>query len=129
MIASSKKYASLCSGESAYLVYRFGRPNSIEFTYPDDLDESSWDKFKLYGYSRGGGIENDAMGDYSLSFSNLGVQYTVVQNWRAIGDEYSVGVLVDTGERRVYMRGSKESQVGSLVLLDENSKIKDEAQQ
>lgn len=128
-VAGKNKYMSLCEGQGEkYLTYRFGTPGNVEFQYPEVLDESSWDKFDFYGYSRGGGVENDAMGDYSISFTNHDVEYTISQNWRLLNDEYSIGILINMGEKRVVLQGEQESQAGSLMLFDRKEKIKSEQQ-
>lgn len=126
--ASGKdKYMSLCEGRGEeYLTYRFGTPDNVELQYPEILDESSWGKFDFYGYSRGGGIENDAMGDYSISFTNQGIEYTISQNWRLLNNEYFLGILINTGEKRIVLRGEQDSQSGSLVLLEGKEKLKSE---
>lgn len=118
-VTKTNKTASLCEGEkSLYLSYRYGATDKIELQYPSRLDESSWSKFEFAAYSRGGGIENDAMGDYSVSFNNHGARYIVSQSWRLAEDEYFIGILVDINGKRYILQGDKESQVGSLVRLE-----------
>lgn len=109
-----------------YLTYRFGTPDNVEFQYPEILDESSWEKFNLHGYSRGGGIANDAMGDYSTSFTNQGIEYTIFQNWRLVSNEYFLGILINIGEKRIVLRGEQGSQSGSLMVLEGKEKLKNE---
>lgn len=119
------KYVSVCKGRlDEYLVYRFGVSlKNVELQYPQKLSGDSWRRFQFHGFSRGGGAENDAMGDYSLSFSNSGVQYTVFQVWRAVSNEYSIGVMVDLGGRRMLMKGDPSNQVGSLIRLEGNARV------
>lgn len=121
-ITKNNKIASLCEGEDgAYLAYRYGVSEKVELQYPEKLDKSSWEKFKLTAYSRGGGVENDAMGDYSLSFKNHDAQYVISQNWRLAENEYFIGVLVEADGKRYVLQGDKDSQIGSLTRLEENS--------
>ncbi|MDR0182127.1 hypothetical protein [Lysobacter arvi] len=111
----------------AYLVYRFGRYGQIELAYPEKLDATSWGKFKFSGYARGGGIQNDTMGEYSLTFTNSGVQYSIYQDWRLAEDDYSIGVTVRRPKKPVIsMSGMLKTQVGSLTLLDSNAHIPNE---
>lgn len=118
---------SLCEGRGEnYLTYRFGTPDNVEFQYPEILDESSWEKFNLHGYSRGGGIANDATGDYSTSFTNQGIEYTIFQNWRLVSNEYFLGILINIGEKRIVLRGEQGSQSGSLMVLEGKEKLKNE---
>lgn len=126
-ISDRDKYMSLCEGPgNKYLTYRFGTPDNVELQYPTVLDESSWEKFNFYGYSRGGGIANDAMGDYSISFTNQGIEYTISQSWRLLSNEYFLGVLINIGEKRIVLRGEQDSQSGSLVVLEGKAKLKTE---
>ncbi|MEL1266187.1 hypothetical protein [Pseudoxanthomonas putridarboris] len=123
-IERSTKIASICKGaRDSYLVYRFGRPGRVELQYPKDLNLGSWKLFKFSGYSRGGGIQNDAMGDYTLKFSNGNVEYTAFQEWRLIDNGYQIGMVVDVGNVRTVLKGKKESQVGALTLLDGNANM------
>lgn len=124
MVAKNNKISSLCEGEEGkYLSYRYGTLKKLELQYPERLDKSSWGKFKLTAYSRGGGIDNDAMGDYSLSFNNHGAQYVISQNWRLAENEYFIGILLEIDGSRYVLQGDKESQTGSLTRLDENPNI------
>jgi len=126
-ISDRYKYMSLCEGRGEnYLTYRFGTPDNVEFQYPEILDESSWEKFNLHGYSRGGGIANDATGDYSTSFTNQGIEYTIFQNWRLVSNEYFLGILINIGEKRIVLRGEQGSQSGSLMVLEGKEKLKNE---
>ncbi|MFY1022138.1 hypothetical protein [Ectopseudomonas khazarica] len=118
-VSGEEKYMSLCEGrDEGYLTYRFGTPANVELQYPEILDEESWDGFSFYGYSRGGGVKNDAMGDYSISFINQGVEYTVSQSWRLRSNEYFIGILLNMGAERVVLQGEHDSQFGSLVVFE-----------
>ena len=122
-LSSKDKYASLCKGAAeSYLVYRFGTPAKTELQYPETLDNNSWNKFCFFGYSRGGGIENDAMGDYSISFINQNTKYIISQSWRLIDDDYFIGILIDAPGQRYILRGTQQSQSGSLVIFEGISK-------
>lgn len=124
-IDGSTKLASVCEGANgAYLVYRFGGPKKIELQYPGNQDGESWGKFEYSGYSRNGGIQNDAMGDYALKFINAGIEYTVFQSWRLVGNDYGIGIIVETPRARMLLKGVRQSQVGALTLLQENPNIK-----
>ncbi len=124
-VSGKDKYVSLCEGQDEkYLTYRFGTSANVELQYPEVLSESSWGDFSFHGYSRGGGVENDAMGDYSISFINQGVEYTISQSWRLRSNEYFLGILINTGEKRIVFQGDHGSQSGSLVLLEGKEKIK-----
>lgn len=118
-VVGSEKIASVCEGGgNSYLIYRFGKPCNIEMVFPARLSNESWRYFAFKGYQRPGGITNDGMGDYTLSFSKSGVTYTIYQQWRDSDKSYDIGILVETSKRDVSIHGSKETQVGSLVLLE-----------
>jgi hypothetical protein len=124
-IARSLKIASVCEGRmQAYLVYRFGKPGKSELTYPAKLDAASWIKFEFSGYARGGGIQNDATGDYSIAFDNAGFRYVIYQSWRLANGDYDIGVTVMESKKPVVsMSGVRSTQVGSLTLLDNNPRL------
>lgn len=122
---NTKKIASICEGESsAYLVYRFGEVGGVELEYPHEQNEESWSEFRYSGYFRGGGVINDARGDYTLSFVNSGVEYTVFQNWSLGNKEYNLGVFVDAPNVSTVLKANKDTQSGSLELLNGNPKIR-----
>jgi hypothetical protein len=120
--SKSKKLTSICKGtKSEYLVYRFGRKEKVELQYPAELNESSWKKFEFYGRRRPGGKMNAGFGDYTLSFENGQVQYVVFQEWSDEDDTYSIGVHVDANGKTTVLKGNKNTQQGSLVLLESES--------
>lgn len=126
----SKKILSVCKGEGgAYLVYRFGRHDSIELQFPSELGKKSWEKFKFYGYRRGGGVANAGRGSYSLSFDINNVAYSVFQEWNDEDNDYAIGVVVSGMVKPVTIIGLKNTQEGSLVLLEgETTQLKNEAE-
>jgi hypothetical protein len=118
----AKKVLSLCKGPSSgYLAYRFGPAEKIEMQFPKQLEGSSWQKFEFSGRKRSGGKANAGFGEYFISFENMGYQYTVFQQWQDEEGDYSIGVMVSEGHRRVLISGLKSTQIGSLVLLEEES--------
>lgn len=127
----SQKFLSVCKGEGGgYLVYRFGKHDSIELQFPNELDRSSWDKFKFSGYRRGGGKANAGRGSYSLSFDINNVAYSVFQEWSDENDSYAIGVIVSGKAKPVTIIGLKNTQEGSLVLLEgEATRLPNEAEQ
>lgn len=119
----SKKLTSLCKEtNSEYLVYRFGRKDKVELQFPKELNESSWKKFEFFGRRRPGGKMNAGFGEYWLSFSNGPAQYVVFQEWSDEDGMYSIGVNVEVKEKTIVLKGSKNTQQGSLVLLESEAK-------
>lgn len=126
----SKKILSVCKKlDASYLAYRFGPRKKIELLFPSNLDITSWEKFNFYGMSRGGGKANAGFGDYSLSFKNGNAEYTVFQQWSNENDTYNIGVtIVDAYGKAFTLAGLKQTQEGSLTLLDdENEYIANDA--
>src|SRR5690348_4133630 len=77
---NSGQVASLCRDKgNKYLVYRFGKKDKVELTYPAQLNSASWKSFKFYGAKRFGGAANDAFVDYHVDFSNNGVKYQLFE--------------------------------------------------
>lgn len=121
--SKSKKILSICKGEkNAYLTYRFGRHENIELQFPKILDATSWGKFEFSGIRRAGGKENAGFGEYSLDFKRGDTGYTVFQGWNDEENTYSIGVTVSGKGKPITVNGTKKSQEGSLVLLEEESK-------
>lgn len=115
----SKKKLSICKArDGEYLTYRFGKPGNIEMQFPDTLDSSSWKKFEFSGVRRGGGKANAGFGDYSLVFESARIGYTVFQEWNDEESTYSIGVIVSGAGKPTTIWGLKETQKGSLVLLE-----------
>src|SRR5690606_6182626 len=75
-------------------------------------------------YARGGGIQNDAMGEYSIAFTNGGIEYAVSQSWSLARNEYRIGLEVIREDGAVVsMEGDADTQVGALTLLDGNLRL------
>lgn len=120
----SKESLSVCKKlDASYLAYKFGTQKKAELLFPRNLDKTSWKKFDFHGMSRGGGKANAGFGDYSLSFKNGNVEYTVFQQWNDEDDTYDIGVtMVDAKGKVVTLTGLKKTQEGSLTLLDNERK-------
>lgn len=106
-----------------YLVYRYGTTVKVEMQYPSILDITSWEAFTFSGMRRGGGKANAGFGDYDLSFSINRFNYVVFQTWSDEEDTYAIGVVVRNDKKKSETRinGLRETQKGSLVLLEEDS--------
>jgi hypothetical protein len=115
----AKKILSICKGDNnSYLTYRFGTIDKTELQFPQKLDASSWKEFEFSGMRRGGGKQNAGFGDYSLLFEVGNIGYTIFQEWDNEEDTYSIGVIVSGKGKPVTINGRKETQEGSLVLLE-----------
>jgi hypothetical protein len=118
-INKSKKWLSVCKGRDAsYLVYRYGTNRKLEFSFPRILDDSSWRKFEFSGARRLGGKENAGFGDFSLSFSSGANEYSVFQQWSDEDDSYHIGINIGANKRSISLPGNRNTQEGSLVLLE-----------
>ena len=120
----AKKNLSVCKHKNNdYFVYRYGTTLKIEMQYPSVLDITSWQAFTFSGMRRGGGKANAGFGDYDLLFSINRFNYVVFQTWSDEEDTYAIGVLVRNDKKKSETRinGLRETQKGSLVLLEEDS--------
>lgn len=114
--------------QGTYLVYRFGTKDKIELEYPQKLDSTSWEAFKLYGVKRWGGKANAGFGDYNLSFTNNSITYKIFQTWDDETNSSSIGVTVVTDKKEIILKGDKKSKEGTLLRLDdEQDKISNTA--
>src|SRR5579872_842705 len=101
-IAHSNKIAVvLMQKDHQYIVYRFGTADNMELQYPAQLDTTSFGKFWYDGYTRGGGPQNLAMGEYRLKFENAGAEYVMHEDWAYAettsddkDDGYTIGIDV-----------------------------------
>ena len=115
---------SICKHKNNdYLVYRYGTTVKIEMQYPNVLDITSWEAFTFSGMRRAGGKANAGFGDYDLSFSINRFNYVVFQTWSDEEGTYVIGVVVRNEKNKSETRidGLRETQKGSLVLLEEDS--------
>jgi len=118
----AKKSLSICKHtKNDYLVYRYGVSGKIEMQYPKALDKTSWSAFTFSGTRRAGAKANAGFGYYDLSFSVSKFNYAVVQTWDDQADSYSIGVAIrsERNGRTTLIEGLRETQKGSLVLLEE----------
>ena len=123
----NKKWAFVCKEKNdSYLVYRYGSSQKIELQYPAVLDSSSWKKFMLQAYSRGGGVQNAAMQFAFLSFTNNGVEYEVYETWEAEGNSETCGIRVMQQNKTSELRGLLKSRKGYLYKLNESGIPKSE---
>lgn len=74
---------------------------------------------------RSGGKVNAGFGDYDLTFSNGDYTYSVFQKWNDEDDTYNIGVAVknEKTKRLTNIYGMKETQEGSLVLLENEGEL------
>lgn len=123
----NKKRVFVCKEKkNAYLVYRYGSSKKIELQYPENPDSSSWKKFTLQAYSRGGGVQNAAMEFAFLSFYNKDAEYEVYEHWEAESNQATCGIRVTTGNYTTDMRGLLASRKGYLYKLTETAVQKPE---
>ena len=98
IIEGKSKRVSLCArGELANgqgeLRYRFGTPEKVELTYPEQ-PAASLGKFTYSAYLRGGGAANAGLDLFSLIFHNGGFRYEVFSEYSAEDDSNSYGVRI-----------------------------------
>jgi hypothetical protein len=125
-LQKSNKTASLCRGQAfAYLVYRFGTKAKIELSYPPELNSKSWEKFEYINDTMHGGSRTAAVSSNDISFTNDGVEYTLLETWKTQDEASYIGILLNFGKVTREFRGKKSSQEGTLMnLSDEGTPLK-----
>ncbi|MFA9378733.1 MAG: PdaC/SigV domain-containing protein [Lachnotalea sp.] len=124
-IKKSGKTVSVCSAKNEdYIVYRFGTKDHIDLEYPEDKNDS-WSKFTYSNYNRGGGAANSGLQYNSLSFDNQGYNYEVYQQYDAVTNETTVGIIVtELATKKVTnIIGDPSTFVGYWYDLESNEKI------
>jgi len=120
--ASGKLMMLAIDTANKYLVYRFGSSRHIEMEYPATLD-NSFNKFRLFHYMRGGGVQNDAEDLTQLQFIANGITYKLFDNWYAVGNRNECGILIP-GTRAMHavlikaLPKTKKGGLGSLIDND-----------
>jgi hypothetical protein len=105
-IKGKQKRVSVCArydldSDKGELRYRFGKPGSVELTYPEQA-QGSLGKFTYSAYLRGGGPENAGLDLFSLLFRNGEYQYEVFSEYSVEDDSSQYGVRI---------HGSKEAEL------------------
>ena len=122
----SGKYVMLAKGEhDAYIVYRFGTADSIEFEYPEK-NRDSWKKFKYAYYLRGGGVQNAGMDLNYLYFVNNGYKYYIYDVYYAEkGRNSGIGVGVTNLEtnKTATIKGAEKTRKGTILDLRDNNLV------
>jgi len=108
----------------AYIVYRYGAGDSVEFEYPEK-NKDSWKKFKYAYYLRGGGVQNEGMDLNYLYFINNGYKYVLYSVYYAVSGKSGIGIGVTnvSTKKTTTIRGVKKTCKGTLTDLRENNLI------
>lgn len=121
-LVHSKKTVVVCKGaNSKYLVYRFGTSDKVELQYPAQLDTNSWKLFKYRGYTRGGGKENLARGEYTLEFTNKEISYKLHEDWNSEDDSYDIGIDVEGADMAQSLKGDPKTREGDMAFIGGDS--------
>jgi hypothetical protein len=107
---------------NAYIVYRFGTKDSVEFEFPEK-NKDSWKKFKYSYYLRGGGVQNEGMDLNYLYFINKGFKYNIYDTYYAVGNKVQSGITVTNlkTNKTVDIKGLNKSRKGTMIDFRENS--------
>jgi hypothetical protein len=122
----SGKYVMLAKDKhDAYIVYRFGTADSVEFEYPEK-NKDSWKKFKYDYYLRGGGIRNAGEDLNYVYFTNNGYKYyiyDVYHSEKGMNSGIGIGVMNVATNKTVTIRGAKKTRKGTLIDLRDTNLI------
>jgi len=118
---NGKKLMLAVDTVNKYLVYRYGTDKHIELEYPNDR-HASYDKFKYFHYTRGGGPQNDGEEIYELHFMIDNFTYKVYDDWHAIGWLYETGIVIENNKthKKTIIKGKIKTKQGGLNYLYEN---------
>ncbi|MBO9199548.1 MULTISPECIES: hypothetical protein [Niastella] len=102
--------------DNAYIVYRFGAKDSVEFECPEK-NRDSWKKFKYSFYLRGGGVQNEGMDLNNVYFINNGYKYSIYDNYYSVGNKSQVGIRVTNlkTNRIVNIKGIGKTRKGTMI--------------
>lgn len=104
---------------NAYIVYRFGTAQKIEFEFPEKTKDS-WTKFSYSFYLRGGGAQNDAMDLNYVHFSNKGYKYTIYDKQPETG----ITITNLKTNKETEIEGKPKTRKGNLIVFRDNGLLK-----
>jgi hypothetical protein len=110
--------------DNAYIVYRYGTTDSIEFEYPEK-NKDSWKKFKYAWYLRGGGVQNEGMDLNYVYFTNNGYKYYIYDVYNAVNNRTGIGIGVTNlkTNKTVTIKGAKTTRKGSMTDLRDSDLV------
>jgi hypothetical protein len=114
---------------NAYIIYRFGTKDKIEFEFPRK-SKDSWIAFKYSFYMRGGGIQNEGMDLNYIYFINKGFKYIIYDTYLASGNKQIFGIkIINLKTKKIIdIIGDPKTRKGTLIDFRDNNllKIEDE---
>lgn len=117
---SGKVLSLLTDSEENYLIYRFGKPDKVEFRFPEIVDNTSWEKFYFESYK----TDNDYL--LHIYFINVDYQYTIYMNeYPNSSADNKTGVQVKSinTNKTTDIRAVNSSITGSLEYFKDNKKV------
>lgn len=106
---------------NAYIVYRYGTKDSVEFEFPQK-SKDSWKKFKYSFYLRGGGAQNEGMDLNYLYLTNKDYKYSIYDNYYAVGNKSQLGISVTNlkTSKTVDIKGIAKTKKGTMIDFRDN---------
>lgn len=120
------KYVMLAKDkDNAYIIYRYGIRDSIEFEYPEK-NKDSWKKFTYSFYFRGGGAANEGVDLNYLYFTNKGYKYSIYDTYEAVNKISAIGIKVTDlkTNKTVDIKGTKKTRKGTLTTFRDAGLVK-----
>ena len=123
--AKGKKVMLAKDKDDAYIIYRFGTKDKIEFEYPEKTKDS-WSKFTYTFYFRGGGADNEGLDLNYVSFTNKGYQYVIYDTYSAAENKTTFGIKViqEKTKKTTNIPGLAKTQKGTLIDFRDNGLLK-----
>ena len=108
----------------AYIIYRFGKTNKIEFEY-SSKDKASWKKFSFSTEIRGGGTQNEGIDLNYVYFINKKFKYVIYSTYFARGQITKTGIKIfDLNKNTMIDIPAKAKTVkGTLTDIRDNNLI------
>jgi hypothetical protein len=120
------KYVMLAKDKhDAYIVYRFGTADSVEFEYPEK-NMDSWGKFKYAYYLRGGAIQNAGMDLNYLHFTNNGYKYYIYDVYyaeKSRSSGFGIGVTDLKTNKTITIKGAEKTRKGTILDLRDSNLV------
>ncbi len=118
--AKGKSVVICLNLDGDYLIYRFGTDEKVELEFPNEMNESSFKKFKYYYLFRGGGASNDGMDMNYLVFKNGNYKYIIYDEISENEKQCGIKVIDEKTGKTTDIKGVFNTRKGSLIDFRKN---------
>ncbi len=86
LVETGERVGVYIDNNNEYIVFRLAKDGKVLVEGPS-FDESSWDYFKYNKYTRGGGAENEAIEEATLTFTVDSVEYQITKTNSLVAED------------------------------------------